>query len=400
MVDDRIPPEDYYARGKGMRRGEISEEVRYKEGILAWTWYKFKEKFLYKPLPIFWTLVFLLSIGAVAYGLYSIADPASTRLGVALEKSGAPEKARIAIRDAWSWGKGKALGTGAWEDPGAREERVKRGLEIVSFGPRGDLPTNVGEEVETVADVKVYALDKEDFGTSKISFDCSYEDGESGRIVVDGVETKEVYASNDREEIFNIRCILPAVGDIEEEVEIKEANFYASYEDFITVSTLHASVLGEEEYLSREKEGTLLDFLRENSVYPNLIQGDRRAVSVYTNGPVKLAIATNKLPLTENRLYSFFVSFTPEITEWAGDIAVKQIELSVLPEVFSITKCDFATGGIWDEEFLENCDDGCERMCDFNVVGVDEFLEYEVKARAIYDYTIKDVSTVTIRKVA
>jgi len=390
-----------YIRGKEVRRGGLEEQLKF-ESIWKWMWYKFKT-FIYKIFPI---LTVLALIVVVLLGiLWAIANwglitSVGTRSEVGLEQSGIPGKLVIGLRDAGQRIENWVLGFGEWKSPTAKEERIPRGIEVVEFKPRRDFPYRIGEEVEMVAAVKVYALSEEDLGSSKITFTCEYEDGKEGEIIVDGLLTNEAYASNDREENFNVRCTLPAVEDVTtEEAMIKDVNFYASYSDFVTVSTLHTSILGEEEYLSREKEGTLLDFLRKNSVYPKLIKGDRSGISEYTNGPVKLTLSTGKLPLTENRLYSFGISFVPEVSEWTGEIKIKELELSPLPQSFEVTKCDLETDGRWFESDLNGCDKGCERICDFNIVGAEEFIEYEVKARAVYDYTMKETSTVTIREI-
>ena len=391
-------PEPWREEARRAYEEEKGKE-KFRKGYWGWSSYVAKEWIAKYGVTLLLIGFVILIVYLIAGG--GMAGTLRTRAEVGLEKSTIPEKITVGFRDTMTKIENFVLGFGEWKSPSAKEKREPRGIKIEEFKPRKDMPYRTDEDVEAVASVRVYALDPEDFGSSTISFNCGYDGGENGEIVVDGIETDKVYAANNEETIFNVRCKLLGVSwEGSEEAIVKKINFEAGYSDFTTISTLHVGVLNEEQYSEEEKQGSLLDFLRKHSGYPSLIKADRSVISEYTKGPVKLALTTDKQPLTENREYSFFISFIPEISDWTGEIKPKSIELSKLSEVFVIKKCDFETSNLWEEDNLQGCEKSCQRACDFNVVGVNEFAEYDVKARATYDYTVKATTTVDIRKVA
>ena len=326
---------------------------------------------------------------------------------------------------------------GEFTNPQAKEKKALVGLQIVKFESvvntfRSD------QEVRLTAEVKNYALPKFEFSRgieeSKVSseFYCNAtsEDDKfvNGQIEIRSSvgterETNVIpFVDPHRNSTFFVFCnfkegeIKPAKGKNE---TTQKATLSASYTGFVTESVLKTYILGKTKYNeinSREnRDAEFLNELRSSASYPGLINNERKTISEYSSGPVKLSVnILNEQPLTSEDEYTLIVRSEPNSIDWEGNIKVKDIFLEV-PSWFSLDqdKCDFEGSGklqlkVNDKERIlsacegkESVGTGCNFFCDFKVVGkenVGNIEEYNIRAVQVTDYTVRKSTTFGLAK--
>jgi len=208
------------------------------------------------------------------------------------------------------------------------------------------------QEVKLTAKVRNYALPRFEVGLEEenivaAEFYCNatsanniYKDGEIKITSSAGFErdtNKIPFVDTSRNSTFFVSCdfkdgeIKPNLGKDE---TTQKATLSVVYTNFVTESVLKTYILGRDKYneinVRNNRDLEFLNLLRGSASYPGLINNDRKTISEYSSGPVRLVVnLIAEQPLTPGIPYTLIVRSEPNSIDWEGNIKVKDVTLDV-----------------------------------------------------------------------
>lgn len=373
---------------------------------------------------VFWIIVpFFSSSLFEKYGLQGIITVEESGLGKRLERF-------------WFYAKNPEkyfASFGEFTNPQAKEKKAPVGLIIEKF--ESVVKTfRTDQEIRLTAEMKHFALPKFEEGREednkiKAGIGCYIFEGNDPLKETDVEIRSSVGTSRETSEIpaldkhknstFFIFCNLEEgklTMDKGKNETAKRAKLNVTYFDFITESILKVYYLGKTKYdeiiLRENADLEFLNLLRNSASYPALVNNERKTISEYSSGPVKLSVnILNEQPLTSENGYTLIIRSEPNSIDWEGNIKVNSIFLDV-PSWFSPKddQCAFTSGsgassGLKRLELKESekrglyiCEgnisvaSGCSYFCDFTIDGREDIKnveEFNIRAVQKTDYTLE-----------
>lgn len=310
---------------------------------------------------------------------------------------------------------------GTFKPPETVEKRKPQGVEFKKFETKKPIHRANIDEIETVANVKIYALED---SPTQVKFSCEKSDPVSleknlpaEKIIISGEleDSNSVYIFEGQDKSINVQCkfdkvdltAIDLVGEktktIQEKITLK-----ADYEDFVVNSRIKIYTL----------ENQILDNIENQNLNPfnyfkindPLISSERSVRSEQIkSGPVILSLnLLDAQPLTEGPTYLLSVEVYNDNLNWNGKIAkLKDLRL-LLPEGFSPTEnCkEFSQENkllkLKTEVLSKLNEVDKERFyCDFKIdsSAVTDSLDYSlIQAEAKFDYSFEAYTAATISK--
>ena len=256
---------------------------------------------------------------------------------------------------------------GRFDNPQAQEKKAKVGLEIKKFEPIVGLFRS-DQKIRLTAEIIHHALPKFDIineeeqevNTVSIKFGCEADVDNKKingtiSIVREGLADKEVVqdllegVQKNQNRSYFVFCdfdkgkIRNPQGKNESTIRVK---LKTSYANFVTESILKNYIIGEKKYrdlvyennnIRQNYELELLNALRSAASYPGLVNNERKTISEYSSGPIKLSLTIlNPQPLViNNDVYTLILRSEPNSIDWEGKIEPKNIFLDA-PNWFKI----------------------------------------------------------------
>ncbi|MEK6936559.1 MAG: hypothetical protein AABW58_00645 [Nanoarchaeota archaeon] len=318
---------------------------------------------------------------------------------------------------------------GTFKPPETVEKRKPQGVEIKNFQAKKPIHRADLDPIETVANVKIYALED---SPTQVKFSCFIEDPTAVKnvatlgltnlrkpaenIIVSGELENSVYVFENQDKSVNVQCAFPSqstgaipIGDRQKTIQEK-ITLSAVYEDFVVRSRLKVYTLESSVLRDLEKTGT--NPFKEFKINDPLLSSDRSVRSEQLRaGPAVLSLTLlDAQPLTEGPTYLLGLDLTNDKLSWNGKITQLKSLKIFLPSGFSpaegrckeftyennllILKPDILG------QYLEREEIDKERFfCDFTIdssVATNSLDFSLINAEAKFDYAFEAYTTATI----